>query len=221
MRVWPVLSSTWRPWGRPCILVTVWLATWLAWGLGLLCVVFVYVIFAKSMWVFEAVRFSRSCVLVIDSLWVFCEFREGSQSCLWPKGPISIALNHSLWLSSCVAQEIDCALSVGFRFLLLAFSLKGQSSVSDPARSLRCVWHESHTMTFAPQLITQIFLGGTRLIRSPASRGLLSTSPKYFPVTHVASALQFTPGFHLFMKVFIHFHCDTYLNCDFRNAFLF
>lgn len=125
------------------------------------------------------------------------------------------------WLSSCVAQKIDCALSVGFRFLLLAFSLKGQSSVSDPAHLLRCVWHESHTMTFAPQLITQIFLGGTRLIRSPASRGLLSTSQKYFPVTQVASALWFTSGFHLLRKVFIYFHCDTYLKRNFRNAFLF
>ena len=44
------------------------LATRLAGGLGLLLVVFVDVIFAKSVGVFEAVRFSGSCVLVTDSL---------------------------------------------------------------------------------------------------------------------------------------------------------
>lgn len=77
--------------------------------------------FGKSTCVFEAVRFSRSCILIIDSLWVCREVREGTQSCLWPKGSISTALNCSPCLSSCLAQKIDCALSVGFLLFVFSF----------------------------------------------------------------------------------------------------
>lgn len=100
----------------------VWLAMPLSSSLGLLFVIFVYVVFAKSVWVFEAVRFSRSCILVIDIMRMFHEVREGSPSCLCPKGPISIALNHFPCLSSRLAQKTDRVLSVELSFLTPSFS---------------------------------------------------------------------------------------------------
>lgn len=103
-----------------CLFIMVWLAVPTR-GLGLLLVVFVYVIFAKSMRVFEALRFPRGYVLVTDCLWAF---HEGSQSCLWPKGPVSIALNRSRRLSSFMSGAEDrlCPFCRAFIFYSFLFS---------------------------------------------------------------------------------------------------
>lgn len=137
MGVWSVLFSTWRWW--LCELPSHYgVAGSTHSGPGLLLVVLVYVIFAKSMRVFEALRFPRGYVLVTDCLWAF---HEGSQSCLWPKGPVSIALNHSRRLSSFMSGAEDrlCPFCRAFIFysFLFSSSFKEWGSVSFVSA---CLW---------------------------------------------------------------------------------
>ena len=74
-----------------------------------------------------------------------------------------------------------------------------------------------HIITFPTQLITQVFLSGHQVNMV----SFLSMSPKYFPVTSVGSFLWFVSGFtSLLLNVFVYFHCDMYLSCDFRNVLL-
>lgn len=74
-----------------------------------------------------------------------------------------------------------------------------------------------HIITFPTQLITQVFLSEHQVNMAY----FLSMAPKYFPVSSVGSFLWFVSGFtSLLLNVFIYFHCDMYLNCNFRNVFL-
>lgn len=220
MRVRSVLYSAWRLWAwQLCSHYSV-AGHPTCWGPRASVGSFCWCHFCKiNVGVWSSPIFEKLCPCYrqpVSVLWSQRRFTELP----WAKGPVSIALDHSPWLSSCLAHKIDGALSVQLSFLAPSFCSQGIELCLWSCTPLRCVWNWSSTLTFLPQLITQTFLGGMRFLVSGNQGAHFFLFPKIFPSdpSSISSAVYF---WLLSCHECIYFHCDTYLKCNVRNVFLF